>query len=93
MANHPQAKKRSRQATKRTARNRHIRSTMRTFVKRLRTAIDEGNAAEAQELLTVARKQLDKAAGKGVLKRETASRTVSRLTIAVNKIVGKPAKA
>jgi small subunit ribosomal protein S20 len=93
VANHPQAKKRSRQAIKRTARNRHIRSTMRTCVKRLRTAIDEGNAAQAQELLVMARQQVDKAASKGVLKRETASRTVSRLTLAVNKIVGKPAKA
>jgi small subunit ribosomal protein S20 len=93
VANHPQAKKRSRQSVKRASRNRHIRSTMRTFVKRLRAAIDDGNAAEAQELLKVARQQIDSAAGKGVLKRETASRTVSRLTVAVNKIVPKPAKA
>ena len=42
MANHASAKKRIRQSIKRTIRNRHVRSTVRTHVKRLRTAIDPG---------------------------------------------------
>ena len=87
MANHLQAKKRNRQTITRTARNRHIRSTMRTCVKRVRTLIKQGNEpAQTKEALHAAVKQLDKAVSKGIIHRCTASRTISRLTIAVNKL-------
>ena len=86
MANHPQAKKRNRQRIKRTARNRHFRTTVRSLVKRVRTAVAAGEAGPAQEALRLAIKQLDRSVTKGVLKRETASRTISRLTLAVNRI-------
>ena len=90
MANHKQAEKRSRQRDKRTIRNRHLRSTMRTFVKRVRAAVESGNGTEATEALKSAIRNIDKAASKGVVHRRTASRTISRLTVAVNKVV-KPA--
>lgn len=86
MANHPQAKKRNRQTIKRTARNRHFRTTVRTLVRRVRAAVAAGEAGPAQEALRLAIKQLDRSVTKGVLKRKTASRTISRLTIAVNGI-------
>ena len=86
MANHLQAKKRARQTVKRAMRNRHIRTTLRTYVKRVRTSIAASNRDEAQSALTLAIKQLDKSVTKGILHRRTASRLISRLTTAVNKI-------
>lgn len=86
MAHHPQAKKRNRQRIKRTARNRHVRSTTRTCVKKVHVLIAAGDAAGAREALGDAVRQLDRAVTKGVMKRRMASRSVSRLTIAVNQI-------
>lgn len=86
MANHKSALKRIRQTKKRTIRNRYIRSTMRTHIKRVRTAIDEGDKAAAQTALADAVRNIDKAATKGVIHKRQASRRVSRLTVAVNKM-------
>jgi small subunit ribosomal protein S20 len=86
VANHPQAKKRNRQRIKRTARNRHFRTTVRTLVRKVKAAVEAGEAGQAQETLKLAIKQLDRSVTKGVLKRKTASRTISRLTLAVNRI-------
>jgi len=86
LANHAQAKKRNRQTVKITARNRHVRTTVRTHVKKVRLAIEAGEKAPASEALKLATKQLDRAVTKGVLKRKTASRTISRLTLAVNEL-------
>ena len=86
MANHIQARKRARQTTKRAVRNRHFRTTMRTCVKRVREKIEQKNGEEAKVALTAAVKQLDKSVTKGILRRRTASRLISRLTVAVNKI-------
>ena len=78
MANNPSAEKRNRQMIKRRARNRAALSSLRTAVKKARTAID-GQATNAAELKKEAISKIDKAVSKGVLKRETASRYVSRL--------------
>ena len=86
MANHPQAKKRNRQRLRITARNRHVRSTVRTFVKATAAAIEAGDKEKAKAALDEAVRQLDKAVGKGVVPRKTASRKISRLTVAVNKL-------
>jgi small subunit ribosomal protein S20 len=86
VANHPQAKKRNRQRIKRTARNRHFRTTMRTLVKRVRAAVAAGEGDKAGEVLKLAVKHLDRSVTKGILKRKTASRTISRLTLAVNRV-------
>ena len=87
MANHLQAKKRNRQCIVRTARNRHIRSTVRSLVKQVRVAVAEGEKSAAQDALKLAIKHLDRSVTKGVHKRKTASRTISRLTLAVNGVV------
>jgi small subunit ribosomal protein S20 len=86
VANHLQSKKRKRQNIKRAERNQHFRTTMRTFVKRLRLKIEEGEADGAKSSLGIAIQQLDKAVTKGILHRRTASRAISRLTVAVSKL-------
>ena len=90
MANHPSAEKRNRQRITRTARNRAVSSAVRTFVKRVRVAIEEKNAGEASTALKVAIVQLDKAATKGAIHVKAASRTISRLSAQVHKLVGMP---
>jgi small subunit ribosomal protein S20 len=86
VANVPSAEKRNRQRIRRRERNLFHLTTMRTYVKRVRKALDakDGNAAAAA--LKVAISVIDKAAQKGAIKRETASRKISRLTVAVNRL-------
>ena len=71
---------------KRQARNTAIRSRVRTYVRRLREAIASGNVSEATDRLQSATRAINKAATKGVLHRNTASRKISRLTLAVRKL-------
>lgn len=80
MANHASAKKRIRQTIKRTERNKAIRSRVRTYVKRVRAAIDAQDKAAAEEALKVAVQRIDGAVSKGVYHRKTGSRYISRLT-------------
>jgi len=84
VANHKSAEKRNRQNKIRNARNTHIRSTMRTYVKKVRTAVAEGDRENAQVLLEKAVPCIDKAAAKGVIHKATASRKISRLAKLVN---------
>ncbi len=79
MPNHKSAEKRNRQQSKRTLRNRVAIGKMRTALKQARVAI-ANNAAEAPALVKSAVKYIDKAVTKGVIKRGTASRYISRLT-------------
>lgn len=84
MANHKSALKRIRQTEKRTERNRFYRTRLKNIVKAVRSAIDEGNKEEAQQTLKAANQQIHKFVSKGVLKKETAARKISRLHQAVN---------
>ena len=84
VANHKSAEKRQRQNKIRNARNTHIRSTMRTYVKRVRTAVADGDLETAKTILDKAVPYIDKAASKGVIHKATASRKISRLTKLVN---------
>lgn len=84
MANHKSAEKRMRQDLVRRERNRSVRSTMRSAIKKLRTAIEQGNAEEAKSLLVPTLRMVDTTAQKGVIHRNAAARTKSRLTRAVN---------
>ena len=83
MANHPSAEKRNRQREKRTARNRGVRSAVRTQIKAARAAIASKDPAAAAKALTEASVALAKAASKGALPKKTAARKVSRLAHAV----------
>jgi small subunit ribosomal protein S20 len=87
VANHKSGEKRNRQNKIRNARNTHIRSTMRTYVKKVRTAVAEGDHANAQAMLEKAVPCIDKAAAKGVIHKATASRKISRLAKLVNTMI------
>ena len=82
MANVPSAEKRNRQRLRRRQRNLMHLTRVRTYIKRVQAAVDNGES-KAAELLKEAVQLIDKAAQKGVLKRETASRKISRLTKSV----------
>ena len=84
MANHKSAEKRIRQTKKRTERNRYVRSAMRTHIRRVREAVEAKDKDKAQAELVLAVKRIDKAASKGVIHKNQASRRVSRLTRLVN---------
>jgi len=84
LANHKSAIKRNKQNALRNARNTHIRSTMRTYVKQVRQAVAEGNAESARTALERVVPFIDKAATKGVIHKATASRKISRLSKLVN---------
>ncbi len=84
MANNPSAAKRNRQSLKRRERNRAELSRVRTAVKRLRTLITARDRDGARQALARTLGIVDAAARKGVLHRNTASRTKSRLAKAVN---------
>jgi small subunit ribosomal protein S20 len=84
MANIKSAEKRNRQRLKREAQNRVVRGSARTAVKKARTAIENGDA-NAPELVRAAERALDRAAGKGVIHANNASRRKSRLYLALNK--------
>lgn len=84
MAHHKSALKRIKQNKVKNARNKHVRSTLRTFVKRVREAVDGKDLAAAKDALAAAIPVIDKAATKGVIHKENASRNVSRLTRLVN---------
>jgi small subunit ribosomal protein S20 len=84
LANHKSALKRIKQTEKRTERNRHVRSTLRTFIKRVREAVAAKDANLAKEALAAAIPVIDGAASKGVIHTSNASRNVSRLTKLVN---------
>lgn len=86
MANIASAEKRNRQRIRRRARNQSQLSSVRTYIKRVRTAVTAKDGKKAAEALKIAIRAIDKAAQKGVLKRATASRQVSRLTLAVRRL-------
>ncbi len=86
MANIKSQKKRNRQTEKRYARNKAIRSELKTREKNVMAAAEAGNTEEAEELLRIAQKQIDKAVTKGVLHAKTAARRKSRLTRRVHSV-------
>lgn len=83
MANTSSAKKAARVIERRTVVNRARRSRMRTFLRKVEEALASGDAAVAAEALRVAQPEIARAAQKGVVKRNTASRKISRLAARV----------
>ena len=85
MANHPSALKRARQSDRRRRDNLRHKTRVRTVVKAFRVALDAKDKARIRQALMDAVRVIDRAAQRGVLTGNTASRTVSRLTIAANR--------
>jgi len=86
MANTKSAKKAVRQINRRTAVNRHRRSRVRSFLRRVEEAIASGNKDSARAALAAAEPELMRAAARNVLHRNTASRKISRLSARVKAI-------
>lgn len=83
MANIKSSQKKNRQRITRTARNVAGKSEMRTAIKKVRAALAAKDGKGAQTALAGAVSLLDRAGRKGLIKKRTASRQVSRLTKAV----------
>ena len=91
MANHKSAKKRIKQTIKRTERNRFYRTRIKNITKAVKEAVEAGDVAKAQDALKVANKKLHSFVSKGILKKNTAARKVSRLNKLVKELAQKEA--
>jgi len=88
LASHPSAIKRNKQNEKRSFRNLHIKSTVKSSVKKVREAIEGKDMEGAQRALAKTIPLIQKARTKGVFHRNTRSRKISRLTREVNALKG-----
>jgi small subunit ribosomal protein S20 len=79
MANTQSAKKRIRSSARKWENNRRFRSAARTHIKKTRQLIDQGSLEEAADMARLAASTLDKAARKGILHPNNASRRKGRL--------------
>ena len=86
MANIKSAKKRILVERRNAERNKAIKSSVKTAIKKVDAAIAAKDKTAADSALVAAISEIDKAASKGVYHKKTASRKISRLTLAVNKI-------
>ena len=79
MANTTSAKKATRKIARRTATNKARRSRVRTYVRKIEEALAAGDKGAAEAAFVAVQPELMRAASKGVMHRNTASRKVSRL--------------
>jgi small subunit ribosomal protein S20 len=88
MANTKSAKKATRVIARRTEVSKARRTQMRTYLRQVEAALAAGDAKKAGEALTAAEPKIMRAAQKGVIHRNTASRKVARLAKRVRKLAG-----
>jgi small subunit ribosomal protein S20 len=86
MATHVSAEKRIRQTTRRTAVNRARLSRIRTFVKKVETAIAAGDKEAARAALKEAQPELQRGAQKGVVHKNAVARKLSRLSARIKSL-------
>jgi len=86
MPNHKSAEKRVRQNEKRRTINKGHRTKVRTYIKKVRTALESGSAQELQSVLPEAISVIDKSVQKGVMHANAAARYKSRLTAQANQV-------
>jgi len=86
MANTAQAKKRARQAEKSRIRNAGQRSNLRTFIKKVIAAVRAGDKEKAQAAFKTVVPIIDSAVNKGIIHKNKASRSKSRLNLKVKSI-------
>ena len=89
MVVHKSAEKRMRQNETRRMRNRHVKTGIKTMIKRVREAVQAKNKAKAKAALAQVTPLIDKAVSKGVIHWRSGSRKISRLTRLVNTIGAK----
>lgn len=80
MANHKSAEKRIRTTARQTEVNGARRNRIRTFIRKIELAVTAGDAASAEVAFEAARPEIQRGVTKGVLKKATASRKLSRLS-------------
>jgi small subunit ribosomal protein S20 len=80
MPNTPSAKKRQRTNEQRRVRNRAVKSAVKTQIKKVTSAMTDGKSTDVDAEFRAAVKKLDKAAAKGVIHKNAAARTKSRLS-------------
>lgn len=83
MANTPSARKRARQAEDHRVRNSAQRSNLRTFIKKVIAAVETGDAEKAQAAFKTAVPVIDSAVNKGLIHKNKAARSKSRLNAKV----------
>ncbi len=83
MANSPQAKKRIRRNERRAEINKNRLSRLRTFIRKVESAITSGDKEAANTALKMAQPEIMRGTTKGILHKRTASRKVSRLNAAI----------
>ena len=86
MANIKSAKKRILTNAKRAARNKAAKSEVKTYVKKVYAAIEGGNKDEAKKALSNLQAVMGRATAKGIYKKNTHARTISRMYLAVDKM-------
>ena len=87
MAQHKSAKKRILQNDKKRIRNRHIRTTLRSALKRFEQTLEKQNAEELKALLDKTISIVDTAASKGVIHKNKAARHVSQIRRKINSLL------
>jgi len=86
MANTSSAKKAARKIARRTEVNKVRRSRMRSSIRKVEEAIAGGDKQAAQDALKAAQPEIIRAANRGVIHKNAASRKVSRLAVRINTI-------
>ena len=86
MANIKSAKKRIKVIDRKTLENRRVKNSLKAVIKNFYKALDAKDFGTAKEKLSAAEKKLMKAASKNVIHKHAASRKVSRMTKAFNKV-------
>lgn len=85
--NRQSARKHARADAKKRDRNRHRKATLRTSLKNTELALEAGDVETATQLCKVTSSLLDRAAGKGVIKKATANRQKSRIARKLNALI------
>ncbi|HEY5404918.1 MAG TPA: 30S ribosomal protein S20 [Pyrinomonadaceae bacterium] len=86
MPNHKSAEKRVRQSEKRRDINRGHRTKVRTYIKKLRSALDAGDKQQVDQILPETISVIDRSIQKGVMHANAAARYKSRLTAQANQV-------
>lgn len=86
MANHASAEKRIRRNDRRAVINGARRNRIRTFIKKIELALGAGDATAAQDALKVAQPEIQRGVAKGIWKKNTAARKISRLSARIKAI-------
>ena len=86
MANHLSSKKRIRRNSRMEVVNKVRKNRVRSFIKKVEVAIEQSDKIKAQEALILAQPEMHRSVTKGIFKKNTISRKLSRLSAEIKKI-------